>query len=408
MSTRYVLYTARRSGSASVEVMLGALGLDHDLKDATPWSDPPGPCFEELKTVNPLGQLPTLVTPGGEILTESVAVLWTLLERHPSDWVPAPSTRDRATLPALDAVRSVDRLHRGGRGRLSGALDHVALAGRALGCGARGGGAHEARLGHRRAQLPAEARLHCWASGRCLRCLPREPVALVEDARLPEGFAPGLRGDDAAGRQAARGRPGLETALAMSLGRALVAGAVSSLLLTVSAPAAAQIMVTLYAGYVGSDGVENASTDAQAEIRSSAVYAVARRFRARWFARSATALQQQSTTLTPGGGAAPFDLTIRYLHLGGTVYFDGPVGRGAYVVGGLGATQFSPSTSGYGSEFKPSINLGLGYTGRWEKTLRCAPRRVATSPSSTARVASCAPAAAWSCCAVTSSCSTTP
>jgi GST-like protein len=97
MTTNYVLYTARRSGSASVEVMLGALGLEFELRDATPWSEPPGPFFEELKTVNPLGQLPTLVTPGGEILTESVAVLWTLLERHPSDWVPAPSTRDRAT-----------------------------------------------------------------------------------------------------------------------------------------------------------------------------------------------------------------------------------------------------------------------------------------------------------------------
>lgn len=97
MTTRYVLYTARRSGAASVEVMLGALGLEFELKDATPWSDPPGPHFEELKTVNPLGQLPTLVTPGGEILTESVAVLWTLLERHPSDWVPALSTRDRAS-----------------------------------------------------------------------------------------------------------------------------------------------------------------------------------------------------------------------------------------------------------------------------------------------------------------------
>jgi len=94
--TKYVLYTARRSGAASVEVMLGALGLDFELKDATPWSEPPGPYFEELKTVNPLGQLPTLVTPGGEILTESVAVLWTLMERHPSDWVPALSSRDRA------------------------------------------------------------------------------------------------------------------------------------------------------------------------------------------------------------------------------------------------------------------------------------------------------------------------
>jgi GST-like protein len=96
MTTNYTLYTARRSGSASVEVLMGALGLDVVLRDATPWSEPPGPCFDELKQVNPLGQLPTLVTPGGEVLTESVAILWTLLERHPGDWAPAPSTRDRA------------------------------------------------------------------------------------------------------------------------------------------------------------------------------------------------------------------------------------------------------------------------------------------------------------------------
>jgi GST-like protein len=96
MTRRYVLYTARRSGAASVEVMLGALGIEYEARDATPWSEPPGPYFEALKQVNPLGQLPTLVTPGGEVLTESVAVLWTLLERHPSDWIPAPSTVDRA------------------------------------------------------------------------------------------------------------------------------------------------------------------------------------------------------------------------------------------------------------------------------------------------------------------------
>jgi GST-like protein len=94
--TRYTLYTAKRSGAASVEVLLGILGLDAELRDATPWSDPPGPSFDELKRVNPLGQLPTLVTPGGEVLSESVAVLWTLLERHPSRWLPPPSTRERA------------------------------------------------------------------------------------------------------------------------------------------------------------------------------------------------------------------------------------------------------------------------------------------------------------------------
>lgn len=96
MTTRYVLYTGRCSGAASVEVVMGALGLDVELREAAPWTDPVGAYYEELKRVNPLAQLPTLVTPGGEILTESVAVLWTLLERHPSDWVPPASTRDRA------------------------------------------------------------------------------------------------------------------------------------------------------------------------------------------------------------------------------------------------------------------------------------------------------------------------
>lgn len=97
MTTRYVLYTAPRSGAASVEVMLAALGVEYELRVATPWAEPPGPYFAELKAVNPLGQLPTLITPGGEVLTESVAVLWTLLERHPSDWVPAVASTLRAT-----------------------------------------------------------------------------------------------------------------------------------------------------------------------------------------------------------------------------------------------------------------------------------------------------------------------
>jgi GST-like protein len=96
MTTKYTLYTGRRSGAACVEVLLAALGLEVELREAAPWTDPVGPFYDELKNVNPLAQLPTLVTPGGEVLTESVAILWTLLERHPGDWVPAPSSRDRA------------------------------------------------------------------------------------------------------------------------------------------------------------------------------------------------------------------------------------------------------------------------------------------------------------------------
>ena len=96
MTTAYALYTGRRSGGASVEVMMGALGLEVELREAAPWTEPVGAFHAELTSSTPLAQLPTLVTPGGEVLTESVAILWTLLERHPSDWVPPLSTRDRA------------------------------------------------------------------------------------------------------------------------------------------------------------------------------------------------------------------------------------------------------------------------------------------------------------------------
>ena len=53
-------------------------------------------------------------------------------------------------------------------------------------------------------------------------------------------------------------------------------------------------------------------------------------------------------------------MDITYLHIGGTNFYDGPVGRGPYFVGGLGATLFDPA-SGYSSELYPSINIGFGY-----------------------------------------------
>jgi len=92
---KYRLLGGRGSGSASVEFALAALGVEHEVIEAAPW-DEHAPGLAELHAVNPLAQVPTLVTPAGEVLTESVAILWTLMERHPSDWMPAPSTTERA------------------------------------------------------------------------------------------------------------------------------------------------------------------------------------------------------------------------------------------------------------------------------------------------------------------------
>ncbi|MDH5209158.1 MAG: outer membrane beta-barrel protein [Burkholderiaceae bacterium] len=134
-----------------------------------------------------------------------------------------------------------------------------------------------------------------------------------------------------------------------------------TLLAASAAPAGAQVSVTLFAGYSGSDGVENVTADTSAQVKSAASYGVTLATLLDPSRELQLQFMQQSTTVSPGGGEMPFDLTIRYLHVGGTAFVDRPVGPGLYAVGGVGATQFSPGTGGYGTEFKPSINVGMGY-----------------------------------------------
>jgi hypothetical protein len=149
----------------------------------------------------------------------------------------------------------------------------------------------------------------------------------------------------------------VEAALDMSTAsRILVA-----LLLVSAVSAQAQVAVSAYGGYLGSSGIDNAGSGEPAELTSAGAFLLA--IGTDMDASRELQLQfaQQSTTLSPGGGAAPFDLTVRYLHVGGTAYVDRPIGPGPYAVGGLGATQFSPSTAGFGSEWKPSLNVGFGW-----------------------------------------------
>jgi hypothetical protein len=77
-------------------------------------------------------------------------------------------------------------------------------------------------------------------------------------------------------------------------------------------------------------------------------------------------------------------MTVRYLHLGGTVFFDEPIGRGP-MSSGRWRHAVQPEHLATASEFKPSLNLGLGYPLPLTQSARCARRRVASSRSSTAR-----------------------
>ena len=147
----------------------------------------------------------------------------------------------------------------------------------------------------------------------------------------------------------------------MNTDTSLLATALAAALLGAASPAAAQTSVTLFAGYAGTNGIDNATNSTNADVKDAATFGVALGMPFDASRELQLLYNQQSTTLTPGGGAAPFDLKIRHLHVGGTVFVDRPVGQGFYAVGGVGVTQFSPGTSGYGDEYKPSMNLGLGY-----------------------------------------------
>ena len=73
MNETYTLYGSRGSGSAAVEVALEACGLPYRMVRAATWEL--DSALAELRRVNPLQQIPTLVLPDGGVMTESAAIL---------------------------------------------------------------------------------------------------------------------------------------------------------------------------------------------------------------------------------------------------------------------------------------------------------------------------------------------
>jgi GST-like protein len=92
----YTLYGSRGSGSAAAECGLEMAGVDYRIVTAATWE--PGPALDELARVNPLHQIPTLVLPSGQVMTESAAILMHLGLAFPQSGLLSeePSERDRA------------------------------------------------------------------------------------------------------------------------------------------------------------------------------------------------------------------------------------------------------------------------------------------------------------------------
>lgn len=89
----FTLYGAAGSGSTPVEATLRLIGLNYQVIEAPTWEGEAE--RDKVAQVNPMRQVPALVTPGGEVITESAAILIWLADSHP-----------RARLsPALDDPR---------------------------------------------------------------------------------------------------------------------------------------------------------------------------------------------------------------------------------------------------------------------------------------------------------------
>lgn len=91
----YILHGSRRSGSLAVELALAEIGASYEVRDVD--LQVHAQRDESYAAINPQRKLPTLVTPAGETLTESAAILLTLAERHPdARLLPPAGSADRA------------------------------------------------------------------------------------------------------------------------------------------------------------------------------------------------------------------------------------------------------------------------------------------------------------------------
>lgn len=100
----YTLYGSRNSGSAMVEAALELATAPYRIVDAATWDKrgDKAKAFAELKRVNPLHQIPTLVTPEGAVLSESAACLIHLGLAHPrARLLPADAAQRAMALRAL-------------------------------------------------------------------------------------------------------------------------------------------------------------------------------------------------------------------------------------------------------------------------------------------------------------------
>jgi GST-like protein len=97
--TGLTLYGARGSGAVAIEAALTLIGAPYRLIEAYTWDQDDPQSGDQVLAANPMRQVPALVLPDGEVLTESAAILLWLAEAYPdAGLAPLPGHPERAQL----------------------------------------------------------------------------------------------------------------------------------------------------------------------------------------------------------------------------------------------------------------------------------------------------------------------
>src|SRR5262245_27627047 len=87
---KYHLIASKATGSMIVEAALALSKLPYDV-EMIPYVEP-GPQRDRLLSLNPLGQVPTLLLPDGRVMTESAAIILHLADEVPdANLIPPPN-----------------------------------------------------------------------------------------------------------------------------------------------------------------------------------------------------------------------------------------------------------------------------------------------------------------------------
>ncbi len=96
MSKALTLFGAKGSGAVAVEAALILIGQPYELIDSYTWDQDDIESGDKVLAANPMRQIPALVLPSGEAITESAAILIWLAEQYPeAKLAPAPGDPTR-------------------------------------------------------------------------------------------------------------------------------------------------------------------------------------------------------------------------------------------------------------------------------------------------------------------------